>query len=440
MLTAELVRVRRQKGELNIIDIDDKSRPRLLELAALLIGTVQSRIGATREELEAALSELEVSIKDQRVADALIKLLDDRCEFDSPVTAAPDQLRREVFLRAAEVRKALAEGEAFDRVAVLEEIAEKRQMDPLELEASLYADLRGSHVLKALPEISPEQLLEVYAQAQPQAVLLRAVRVAVTVQCSSPAAYRALFHKLKFLRLLYAIKPADKGSYRIEIDGPYSMFDAVTKYGLKLAMLLPVLEECDSWDLVADVRWGKERTPLVFRRKGGTARAGEVAAAPVADEVTQLIKGFKALPTLWKVQPSTALLALEGVGLCVPDLVFEHRATKEKIFLEVMGYWSRDAVWQRVDLVEKGLTERILFAVSERLRVSEQVLGDDAPAALYVYKGVMSPKVLAERLEALRLRPSPAGVTTPALGDAQAAPPSTKKRRASAKKSKDEAE
>jgi uncharacterized protein len=406
LLTAELVRVRRHKGELVIIDIDDKSRPRLLELAALLIGTVGSRVGGTREELEAGLSELDVSVKDRKVHEALVKLLEDRCEFDSPVTASPEELRREVFLRAAEVRRALGPGEPFDRVAVLEEIAEKRKMDPVLLESSLYADLRGSHVLKALPAVTPEQLLAEYEQAQPKAVLLKAVRVSVMVRCSSPAAYRALFHKLKFLRLLYSITAIERGAYRIVIEGPYSMFDAVTKYGLKLALLLPALEECDKWELTADVRWGKEREALVFKRKGGVGEGGAVAPPPVSDEVTALVKGFKALPTLWKVSPATALLSLEGVGLCVPDLLFEHRGTKEKIFLEVMGYWSRDAVWRRVELIEKGMTQRIIFAVSERLRVSEQVLGDDAPAALYVYKGVMSPRVLAERLEALRVRAS----------------------------------
>ena len=69
-----------------------------------------------------------------------------------------------------------------------------------------------------------------------------------------------------------------------------------------------------------------------------------------------------------------------------------------------MGYWSRAAVWQRVELVRAGLAERVLFAVSSRLRVSEEVLGDDLPGALYVYKGTMSARVVAERLDALWAR------------------------------------
>lgn len=417
MLTADLVRTRRAKGELQIVEIDAKSRPRLLELCGEVIAAASSSVGRTRDELEAALAAIDVTPRDARVLEGLAKLIEDRCEIDADVEASPEDLRREVFLRAAEVRAAAGEGATFDRAAVLEEVAERRAMDPVALEAALYADLRGAQVVRALPTLTPEQLLTEYEEGQPKAVLLRAVRVVVVVRCASAGAFRALFRKVKFLRLLFSVREVEGGAYRLEIEGPFSMFDAVTKYGLKLAMLLPALDECTSYELEADVRWGKAREAMTFRRKGGVGAASASTAAAgqgggdgpgaLPDDVAALVKGFKALPTLWRVAPSTALLALEGVGLCVPDLEFEHRGTGEKIFLEVMGFWSREAVWRRVDLVERGLSKKIVFAVSERLRVSEAVLGADAPAALYVYKGVMSPKVLAERLEALRLRAKP---------------------------------
>jgi hypothetical protein len=86
-------------------------------------------------------------------------------------------------------------------------------------------------------------------------------------------------------------------------------------------------------------------------------------------------------------------------------LEFEHRTTGEVLFLEVLGYWSRDAVWRRVELVERGLSERILFAVSSKLRVSEAVLNESEMGALYVYKNAMSPRAILTRLEQLRARP-----------------------------------
>jgi predicted nuclease of restriction endonuclease-like RecB superfamily len=227
---------------------------------------------------------------------------------------------------------------------------------------------------------------------------LRAVKVTLDVRASAGAT-RALFRRLKFLRLLYVIAKTDDG-YRVVVDGPFSLFESVTKYGLQLALLLPALDACDAWKLVADVRWGKERAPLVFRLQGEARAAAE--ESPLPDEVAALVKSVRALESSWRVSASTAILDLPGVGACVPDLVFERGAgrAKERVYLEVMGYWSRDAVWKRVELVEAGLAERVVFAVSSRLRVSEEVLPEEAPSALYVYKGAMSARAVLERVDA----------------------------------------
>jgi uncharacterized protein len=205
---------------------------------------------------------------------------------------------------------------------------------------------------------------------------------------------------------LYTIEPRRDGGYRLEIDGPFSLFESVTKYGLQLALALPAIRECDEWMLEADLRWGKDRAPLQLRLDGRatTATADDKAAPRLADEVAKLLDDLAALETPWRVTPSRDILALPGAGLCVPDLVFTHADSGECVYLEVLGFWSRPAVWRRVELVERGLPQRILFAVSQRLRVSEEALGDDVPGALFVYKRVLSARAILERVELLANR------------------------------------
>jgi hypothetical protein len=48
-----------------------------------------------------------------------------------------------------------------------------------------------------------------------------------------------------------------------------------------------------------------------------------------------------------------------------------------------------------------------VFAVSSRLRVSEEVLDGDLPALLYVYKHTMSARSIAERLDSVPPAPEP---------------------------------
>jgi hypothetical protein len=290
----------------------------------------------------------------------------------------------------------------FDRRAVLAHVADGRGTTEDAIERALFADLRGAHVIASFDAPSPDLLVASYEEGQAQAVLLRAVNVRLEVRCATAGALRALFHRLKFLRLLHAIE-AIEGGHRIVIDGPFSLFESSTKYGLQLALVLPALEGCDAWRLEADVRWGKDRVPLLFRLAGrGAANAG---AAPVlSEELQAFARSFSALGTAWRVSPNADILELPGVGLCVPDLVFErpyYGPPRDRVYLEVMGYWSRAAVWKRVELVEAGLAARILFAVGARLRVSEEVLDAELPGALYVYKQTMSARAVAERLETL---------------------------------------
>jgi hypothetical protein len=135
---------------------------------------------------------------------------------------------------------------------------------------------------------------------------------------------------------------------------------------------------------------------------------GDVPSLP--DHVQALVREFRELKTPWNVSTNTEILELPGVGLSIPDLVFERRKERgpvERTYLEVMGFWSRSAVWKRVELVQAGLGKRIVFAVSSRLRVSEEVLDGDLPALLYVYKHTMSARAIADRLERISITPEP---------------------------------
>lgn len=398
MLTADLVRARRQGSELRITELSSKLKPRALELARDFVALAEEHVGASRAELDEAFAAVAVNANEHKLALGLRKLVEDRLEFDVESELDPRALRSELFLAAASERKALPAGVAFDRQAFLAREAEARTLTVEALTRALYADLRQLQVAQSFRAIAPEQLVASYDFAQQQAVLLRAVEVVAEVQCRDAYAYRQLFRKLKFLRLLHRIEPLADGGYRIRIDGPFSLFTAATKYGLELALALPALRACERHRIVAQVRWGKERTPLTFTLEGRGQSEREEVRLP--DEVDALYARFQALDSAWQAEPASDILELPGVGLCVPDLRFVQRETGEVCYLEVLGYWSRAAVWKRVELCEKGLPARVIFALSSRLRVSEEVLGDELPSELYVYKGALSAREILRRLDA----------------------------------------
>jgi predicted nuclease of restriction endonuclease-like RecB superfamily len=399
VLTAELASVVRRGGELRLAPLDDASRARVEELAGAYRDVARACVGRTRGELEAAWGEIDVPARERKLAAAVLKLVRDRCLFEEAAADEAAALRGDLFRRAAAARRALAAGVPFDRDALVAEVGRERGVDAAEIERRLFGDRPGALRLLAVEAPAPKLLAAGFDLAQAQAVLLRAVTVSALVQSADAGAYRRLFRRLKFLRLLPRITREARGGYRLEIDGPFSLFQAVTRYGLQLGLALPAIAEHDRWSVEADLRWGIERRPLRFRLAGAATAAVEPAPA-LPEEVEAFAAAFEALGSGWRVEREPAVLDLPGAGLCVPDVAFVRDGVR--VHLEVLGFWSREAVWKRVELVRAGLPHRILFAVSKHLRVSEAVLDDVPGAGLYVYARVMSPRAVLERLETLR--------------------------------------
>lgn len=399
MLTADLVQPFRKAGVLRVRPLAGARRERALAFAEELHAIARAHVGLTRGELDEALR-LEVDPRDKKLLLGLTKLIGDRCTYEQSSPLDPAAVRELVWQRGAEARQR----GPLQRALVMQAVAAELEAPVADVEAALFADLRAQHRIVALELTRPGELVERYDLGQAQAVLLKAVSVTARVGGSDPDGYRRLFHKLKFLRLLFRVQPEDDG-YTLTLDGPFSLFSSVTKYGLGLALALPALASFPRCEVEAEVRWGKERKEQRFAWSPADASLPAAPEEPpVRDEVARLQDDINRLEGPWRAERSSALLHLPGAGVCVPDLVLVHQERGDAVYLEVLGFWSREAVWRRVDLVERGLEERVLFAVSSRLRVSERALDDEQPAALYVFKGVMSARAVLEKVAALAQR------------------------------------
>lgn len=400
MLTADRVRVRVKAGELVLRSLDAATAARLRPVVAQYVEIVEGGKGLALEVIEEALGEVEVAARDRKAVDGLKKLLLDRCTFGMDPGIEPRTIREAVFKRAAVARRAASDDAPFDREAVLVEAAAALGLSVQQVEDGLLADLGKAQRLQAFERVSAEGLIAGYDLEQAKAVLLRATKLTIEARFHDAGGAREFFRVLKFRRLLHRIARRPDGVYLLEIEGPFGLFQSSTRYGLQLALLLPALQACAAFKLEAEVVWHKDKTPLVFRLAGEGGPGVEQRKARLPDEVRQLVERFRALDCGWSVRRASRILEVAGVGLCVPDLEFRHEESGRTVFLEVMGYWSRAAVVSRVELVEKGLGVPIIFALSSRLRVSEAMLDEALPGELYVYKGVMSARAIAERLDA----------------------------------------
>ncbi len=229
---------------------------------------------------------------------------------------------------------------------------------------------------------------------------LKAVKVTLTFKPTSAVELRRFFHLLKFRGLLFRVEARSGEEIRLSLDGPVSLFNQTSRYGLKLATLIPRLTQFGTGVAQAELSWGSHRKRVMYEHAFTLQRRkGKAAKVPLNEILDKLIKGWKD-DAGWTVEVVTGHLIETAGQALVPDLKCTHTASRKVVYVELMGFWSRDAVWQRVELV-KHLKTPFVFLVSERLRVSEKVLEPSANGALFVFKGVINRKRLLAQLDDL---------------------------------------
>ncbi|MEE2787868.1 MAG: DUF790 family protein [Myxococcota bacterium] len=402
MLTADLVRTRMQDGRLEVRALTERTSVRARDLAEGYLTIYRAASGLPRRAVEEQLNEIEIGSHEHRLSLGLRKLIADRATFEMSASNQPDTLRRQVFECAAKRRKEAPESRADFRSEVLGQVASSLEMNIQSVEDGLYSDLREAHRLVSFSDVSAQGLVDGYEMAQQQAILLKARHIIVRFSNPSPGPLRAFFRALKFRRLLYTIEKSASSAYVIRIDGPHSLFRSNTKYGLQLALVLPAIHALGGYRLEASVEWFKEKPPVDFVVEA-TAPKGEMPSVQLSDDVEALMARFKKRKTVWKLRRSRAIIHLPGRTVCVPDLTFVHEPSGWQVEFEVLGFWSRSAVWKRIELAQGDIKRPVVFAVSERLRVSDATLAGHPSGRLYVYKGVMNAAAVERVLESLRL-------------------------------------
>ena len=414
MLTADLVRLRK-KGDHHVLEgLGDESRRALRDAADRLVALGLASVGRTRGELEVLRVTEGSSPREKLLIKGLEVVFDDASTFEGGGGAESVERRLALFEYAAKRRKEDAAGDTFDRDEILASFAATSGVDAEAIDRDLYADRKREERLVHAGFTNGEALVARWELGRVQALLLRATAITIELERSEPNALRKLLRALKFQQLLHVVEMQGESGAVIRIDGASSLFDATTKYGLRYALLVPAIIVAGASSIVAELKGRPSKSfcadeeLLRSLRAEASRLAGEV---PARGEVDDLLERFPALASRWTAERASRLIDLAGVTVCVPDLEFV-RDDGLRVAFELVGFWNRKAVWSRVEAVEQGLAAPVLFAVSERLRVSSEALPKEAPSALYVFKGTLRPKLVLEHLDRLaalcdaRLRPA----------------------------------
>jgi len=378
----------------------DKIFPRLIKTdhagylrdAEVLIEIFEEFHGKTRGELERELEEYIGTGTDFRILRGFIKLLTDRCEFETSAPAEPIEIRQKVFLEARKFQPVFPDSE--NKKLILETIAEKFETNADAIFNNLYADLSAQQRLKSFETLAPIELLDRYNLAQAQAILYKCVEMKISVAPSDAANYRRIFGWIKHFGLIHSIEGNQSNGYEITLTGAASLFHRSQKYGINMSVFLPALLLCGNWRMCAEINDKKgvgfyeltsEQTELVSNRYDEPEYEN-----PVHEK---LKKAWEKAAIEWKLEENRAVVDL-GRTAFTPDFVLIS-PDDERIYLDVLGFWTPKSLKKRLEEFEAANYKKFIIAAWQELRGSREEATFSSENVVF-FKSKLEPLLLEE--------------------------------------------
>lgn len=368
--------------------------PDFLRDAENLIAIFDEFQGKTRGELERELDEYAGTGTDFKILRGLSKLLNDRCEFETSSVAEPSEIRQKVFLAARKAHPVLPDSE--NKSQILENVAAELNTTPDTIYNNLYADLSAQQKLVSFDSLEPVELLDRYNLAQAQAILYRCVEMKIRVAPSDAANYRAIFGWIKHFGLIHSIEGNAANGYEITLTGAASLFHRSQKYGIQMAVFLPALLLCKNWTMRAEINDNKrgvgfyelasEQTDLVSNRYDEPEYENPL--------FEKLKRDWEKSKVEWKLEENTEVLDL-GKTAFIPDFALVS-PEKEKIYLDVLGFWTPKSLKKRLEEFEAANYEKYIIAAWSELRGSREEPTFISENVVF-FKSKLEPKSLVEK-------------------------------------------
>lgn len=354
--------------------------------------------GKTRGELNHELDNYVGTGTDFKILRGLIKLLMDRCEFETASVAEPSEIRQKVFLEAKKFHPVCPDSE--NKSKVLQTVADELNTSADIIYSNLYADLSAQQKLVSFDFIEPLALLDRYNLAQAQAILYRCVEMKIRVSPSDAANYRAIFGWIKHFGLIHSVQGNRANGYEITLTGAASLFHRSQKYGIQMAVFLPALLLCGNWTMRAEIN-DKRGVGFYELTSGQTELVSNRYDEPEYENPAheKLKRDWEKSATEWQLQKNKEVLDL-GKTAFIPDFVLISPENK-KIYLDVLGFWTPKSLKKRLEEFESANFKSFIIAAWAELRGSREEPTFSSENVLF-FKSSLKPFALEEQAEKLK--------------------------------------
>jgi uncharacterized protein len=336
-------------------------------LAARMTAVYERGVGRTRSELHRQIREIfsELPNCPPKRIDAFCKLLDERCDYVSDSKGASAKLRREVFRLASQYQPITLEQRG--RIGTLEVEAKSKIATILgrswpEIAEQMFLDLSENHRLKVFRSFEhPMGLLTRYNVAQTQVVFYDAVKLEIRANND----LKEIIRFAKLARLMHRITREGDG-YLIQLDGPASLLQRTSRYGVAMARFLPGLLSCNGWSAKATInrpRW----KGLSFRLDDSCGLRSEVVPAEEFDSKLEedLYREWAELDNCdWQLRRESRILHA-GQLVFIPDFEAIHKSGR-RVLIEIVGFWTPEYLNHKMHVLKQFKDQSIVVLVHSK--------------------------------------------------------------------------
>ena len=389
MLTADLA-LSWQRGEQIKPRYIDTGEEEYLRASEDLVALFAEHVGARRAALEESLQEYVGTGTDYKILRGLIKLLTDRCEFETKAPADPVEIRRALFLKARTLHPVVG---SESHARVVNEAARELACDSEVLTDALYADLPENQKLTLFEPVVPPELLDLYNVAHAQALLYRAVEMRLWLAAQPAEGFRELFGSIKAYRLIHTVRGNSREGYEVRLDGPASIFQRSQKYGIQMAVFLPALLLCKGWRMRAEIQAKRGRVAYFELTSEQTRLRSHYLSVGAYDNpvIEKLSSSWERVGGDWSLESSSEVIDL-GDSAFIPDFVLRHESGA-RVFLEVLGFWTPEHLRERLLEFEHAGLRNFILAAWDELRGSRDPM-TNVPGNTIVFKRNLDPGVV----------------------------------------------
>jgi predicted nuclease of restriction endonuclease-like RecB superfamily len=362
-----------------------------------LVALFESYEGRTRASLEESLQEYVGTGTDYKILRGLIKLLTDRCEFETSSPVEPTEIRRAIFMKARLHHPVIDEE---SRARVFTESARELACDAASLDGALYADLPENQTLTSFETITPAELLDLYNVAQAQALLYRSVEMRLWLEPQAAEGYREIFGAIKAYRLIHTVRGNSREGYEVRLDGPASIFQRSQKYGIQMAVFLPALLLCTGWRMRAEIQTKRGVAFFELTSKQTRLRSHYDSAGGYENPVIErLASVWTRAAGVWSLEQSGEVIDL-GDSAFIPDFVLRNAETGARVFLEVLGFWTPEHLRDRLLEFDHAGVRNFILAAWDDLRGTRDPMTNVPPNTI-IFKRNLDPALVALMADSL---------------------------------------